>query len=60
MIEIILNEVLLDEIKRKSKFIIVYFQIMDNSVKIEWDDIAGLHHAKTIIKEMVVWPMLRP
>ena len=25
MIEIILNEVLLDEIKRKSKFIIVYF-----------------------------------
>jgi len=24
------------------------------------DDIAGLEHAKESIKEMVVWPMLRP
>ena len=25
-----------------------------------WDDIAGLEHAKQTIKEIVVWPMLRP
>jgi SpoVK/Ycf46/Vps4 family AAA+-type ATPase len=24
------------------------------------DDIAGLEHAKNTIKEVVVWPMLRP
>lgn len=25
-----------------------------------WDDIAGLNHAKDTIKEIVIWPMLRP
>ena len=25
-----------------------------------WDDIAGLEFAKATIKEIVVWPMLRP
>lgn len=29
-------------------------------MKIDWDDIAGLHHAKKSIQEMVIWPMLRP
>lgn len=27
---------------------------------LNWDDIAGLEFAKTVIKEIVVWPMLRP
>lgn len=28
--------------------------------QIGWDDVAGLEHAKNSIKEIVVWPMLRP
>lgn len=35
-------------------------EIMDSSAPISWDDIAGLEFAKTIIKEVVVWPLLRP
>uniref|UniRef100_A0A146L3F9 Fidgetin-like protein 1 n=2 Tax=Lygus hesperus TaxID=30085 RepID=A0A146L3F9_LYGHE len=35
-------------------------EIMDCGSKITWDDIAGLHFAKTTIQEIVVWPMLRP
>lgn len=35
-------------------------EIMDSSAAISWDDIAGLEFAKTIIKEVVVWPLLRP
>lgn len=27
---------------------------------VTWDQIAGLEHAKTTIKEIVIWPMLRP
>jgi len=27
---------------------------------ISWEDIAGLEHAKNTIKEIVIWPMLRP
>jgi len=34
--------------------------IMDRNDVVEWDDIAGLEHAKNTIKEIVVWPMLRP
>ena len=33
---------------------------MDNGPPVNWDDIAGLEFAKTVIKEIVVWPMLRP
>jgi SpoVK/Ycf46/Vps4 family AAA+-type ATPase len=33
---------------------------MDRNLSIGWDDIAGLEEAKNIIKEIVVWPMLRP
>lgn len=33
---------------------------MDKSNPVSWDDIAGLEHAKKSIKEIVVWPMLRP
>jgi SpoVK/Ycf46/Vps4 family AAA+-type ATPase len=35
-------------------------EIMEEQRHVEWDDIAGLDHAKNSIKEIVVWPMLRP
>nr|XP_034191048.1 fidgetin-like protein 1 [Osmia lignaria] len=35
-------------------------EIMDSKTIISWDDIAGLEYAKKIIKEVVVYPMLRP
>ncbi|CAH1793891.1 unnamed protein product [Owenia fusiformis] len=35
-------------------------EIMDHGPPISWDDIAGLQYAKDTIKEIVVWPMLRP
>ncbi|KAI8923229.1 P-loop containing nucleoside triphosphate hydrolase protein [Entophlyctis helioformis] len=35
-------------------------EIMDNVAQVEWDDVAGLEHAKATIREIVVWPMLRP
>ncbi len=33
---------------------------MDHGPPVAWDDIAGLEFAKATIKEIVVWPMLRP
>ena len=33
---------------------------MDHGAPVSWDDIAGLQFAKATIKEIVVWPMLRP
>ncbi|XP_078032841.1 fidgetin-like protein 1 [Augochlora pura] len=35
-------------------------EIMDCKATVSWDDIAGLQYAKKIIKEVVVYPMLRP
>ncbi|XP_068597633.1 fidgetin-like protein 1 [Brachionichthys hirsutus] len=35
-------------------------EIMDHGTPVAWDDIAGLEFAKSTIKEIVVWPMLRP
>ena len=35
-------------------FVYVYFKTQYR------DDIAGLEHAKNTIKEVVVWPMMRP
>ncbi|ESP03936.1 hypothetical protein LOTGIDRAFT_212112 [Lottia gigantea] len=35
-------------------------EIMDHGPKLTWDDVAGLEFAKKTIKEIVVWPMLRP
>ncbi|XP_045142287.1 fidgetin-like protein 1 isoform X1 [Echinops telfairi] len=35
-------------------------EIMDHGPPINWEDIAGVEFAKTTIKEIVVWPMLRP
>lgn len=39
---------------------LIMSEIMDHGPPITWDDIAGLEFAKTTIKEIVVWPMLRP
>ncbi|XP_071560234.1 fidgetin-like protein 1 isoform X2 [Temnothorax nylanderi] len=35
-------------------------EIMDSDKTITWDDIAGLEYIKKIVKEVVVFPMLRP
>ncbi|KAI5166572.1 fidgetin-like protein 1 [Nematocida sp. AWRm78] len=42
-----------------------FLEIIRNEVlsprdKVDWTDIAGLPHIKTAIKEIVVWPMIRP
>ncbi|KAJ8402820.1 hypothetical protein AAFF_G00364920 [Aldrovandia affinis] len=39
---------------------LIMSEIMDHGPPITWDDIAGLNFAKATIKEIVVWPMLRP
>ncbi|XP_073486705.1 fidgetin-like protein 1 isoform X1 [Aquarana catesbeiana] len=39
---------------------LIMSEIMDHGPPLNWDDIAGLDFAKTTIKEIVVWPMLRP
>lgn len=39
---------------------LIMSEIMDHGPPVMWDDIAGLEFAKTTIKEIVVWPMLRP
>ncbi|OWF49243.1 Fidgetin-like protein 1 [Mizuhopecten yessoensis] len=39
---------------------LVMNEIMDNGPQMTWSDIAGLEFAKKCIKEIVVWPMLRP
>ncbi|XP_061454426.1 fidgetin-like protein 1 isoform X1 [Rhineura floridana] len=35
-------------------------EIVDHGPPVNWDDIAGAEFAKATIKEIVVWPMLRP
>lgn len=35
-------------------------EIMDYGPPVNWDDIAGVEFAKATIKEIVVWPMMRP
>ncbi|XP_044149465.1 fidgetin-like protein 1 isoform X1 [Bufo gargarizans] len=39
---------------------LIMSEIMDHGPPLNWDDIAGLEFAKTTIKEIVLWPMLRP
>ncbi|CAK8684988.1 unnamed protein product [Clavelina lepadiformis] len=39
---------------------LVLSEIMDHGPPIGWEDIAGLEFAKATIKEIVIWPMLRP
>jgi fidgetin-like protein 1 len=35
-------------------------EVMLSNADVTWDDIAGLHAAKTVIQEIVVMPMMRP
>lgn len=35
-------------------------EIMDHGPPVQWEDIAGVDFAKMTIKEIVVWPMMRP
>jgi len=35
-------------------------EILSTSPDVKWDDIAGLEFAKKTIKEIIIWPMLRP
>ncbi|BFZ23961.1 hypothetical protein BsWGS_26999 [Bradybaena similaris] len=39
---------------------LINHEIMDRGTPVLWTDIAGLEFAKKTIKEIVVWPMLRP
>lgn len=39
---------------------LIQSEIMHTYSEVTWNDIAGLEYAKSIIKETVVWPMLRP
>ncbi|XP_014671357.1 PREDICTED: fidgetin-like protein 1 isoform X2 [Priapulus caudatus] len=39
---------------------LVRSEIMEHGQHVSWKDIAGLEFAKKTIKEIVVWPMLRP
>ncbi|CAL8256853.1 unnamed protein product [Lota lota] len=39
---------------------LIMSEIMDHGPPVAWDDIAGLEFAKATIKEIVVWPMMRP
>lgn len=39
---------------------LIMSEIMDHGPPVNWDDIAGVEFAKATIKEIVVWPMLRP
>ncbi|NXN10105.1 FIGL1 protein, partial [Indicator maculatus] len=39
---------------------LIMHEIMDHGPPVNWDDIAGVEYAKATIKEIVVWPMLRP
>ena len=35
-------------------------EIMDNGSAVHWNEIAGLEFVKTTVKEIVVFPLLRP
>ena len=34
--------------------------MLDSSPNVKWDEIAGLEFAKKTIKEIIIWPLLRP
>ena len=59
MIEMITNEVYFVGLYRVC-INDALLQMLDRSPQVDWEDIAGLEHAKKSIKEIVVWPMLRP
>jgi adenylate kinase len=35
-------------------------EILEQPAAITWDDIAGLEHAKAVVQEVAVWPLLAP
>lgn len=35
-------------------------EVLDSGTAVSWDDIAGLQHAKALVQELVVWPMMNP
>lgn len=35
-------------------------EILSSNPNVKWNDISGLEHAKTAIKEIIIWPLLRP
>ncbi len=39
---------------------LIQSEIMDQGSNVEWSDIAGLEFVKTTVKEIVVFPLLRP
>lgn len=39
---------------------LIMSEIMDHGPPVAWEDIAGVEFAKATIKEIVVWPMVRP
>ena len=38
----------------------ICLEIVESATKVDWDDIAGLEHAKQSVDEAVVWPLSRP
>nr|CDS26390.1 fidgetin protein 1 [Hymenolepis microstoma] len=56
------NTIIDERLKQFDQKIIdlIMSEIMDSDTKITWDDIAGLHSVKATLKEVVVFPMLRP
>ena len=62
MVELIMNEVgwYATSVAVQVYGISCLCQIMDHGAPVQWEDIAGLQFAKATIKEIVVWPMLRP
>lgn len=39
---------------------LIQSEIMDRGTHVEWSDIAGLDFVKVTVKEIVVFPLLRP
>jgi ATP-dependent 26S proteasome regulatory subunit len=36
------------------------FSVLETPRGVAWDDIAGLEHAKAVVQEVAVWPLLAP
>jgi len=56
------NSELPDELKGLDSKLVeaITLEMMDQNPQVAWEDIAGLKFAKKCVKEIVVWPMLRP
>jgi SpoVK/Ycf46/Vps4 family AAA+-type ATPase len=38
----------------------ITYEILEKNCNVDWEDIAGLHHAKSAVDEAIVWPLRRP